>query len=169
MNCPYPLVMNIRLFPAFVAIAIAQLFPFNAILRAADAVPAPLRIVIIGDSTVCDYPETSPSRGWGQFIQERFKDGDVKVINLAAAGRSTKTFIKEGRWQKALDSKPDYVLIQFGHNDSHGPEKPESTDAATDYKDYFTTLHRRSTCGRGNPDPSNPDGAQDVRARWEAR
>jgi len=39
-----------------------------------------------------------------------------------------------GRWQKALDEKPDYVLIQFGHNDSHASEKPESTDASTTYK-----------------------------------
>ena len=81
------------------------------------------------------YPAAEPDRGWGQFIEEQFRG--VKVINLAAAGRSTKTFIKEGRWKKALEEKPDYVLIQFGHNDSHGPEKPESTDAATDYKEYL--------------------------------
>jgi lysophospholipase L1-like esterase len=96
-----------------------------------------VRIVVVGDSTVCDYPTNRPERGWGMFLQERFKEGTVKVINLAASGRSTKTFIKEGRWQKALDEKPDYVLIQFGHNDSHAPERPEATDAATDYKDYL--------------------------------
>ena len=95
----------------------------------------PLRLVIIGDSTVCEYPQTRPDCGWGQFIQERFEN--VTVINLAAAGRSTKTFIEEGRWKKAIDERPDYVLIQFGHNDSHGPDKPESTDAATAYKDYL--------------------------------
>ena len=99
--------------------------------------PSPLRLVIIGDSTVSDYPATRPDRGWGQFVEERFKDGTVKVINLAAPGRSTKTFIQEGRWQKALDEKPDFVLIQFGHNDSHNPANPESTDVATDYKDYL--------------------------------
>src|SRR5690606_15305746 len=48
-----------------------------------------------------------------------------------------KTFIQQGRWQKALDEKPDIVLIQFGHNDSHAPEKPESTNAATGYKAYL--------------------------------
>jgi len=106
-------------------------------LPTAGAAQSPLRIVIIGDSTVCDYPATRTTRGWGQFIEERFKEGAVKVINLAAAGRSTKTFIQEGRWQKAFEQKPDYVLIQFGHNDSHAPEKPEATDAATDYKDYL--------------------------------
>jgi lysophospholipase L1-like esterase len=103
----------------------------------ADASAAPLRIVVIGDSTVCNYPATRPDRGWGQFIEERFTDGAVTVINLAAGGRSTKTFIGEGRWAKALSEKPDYVLIQFGHNDSHAPEKPESTDASTDYKTFL--------------------------------
>ncbi len=97
----------------------------------------PLRVVIVGDSTVCNYPQTSPNRGWGQFIAERFKDGTVRVINLAASGRSAKTFIREGRWKKALEEKPDYVLIQFGHNDSHGPGHAEATDASGDYKDYL--------------------------------
>ena len=95
------------------------------------------RIVIIGDSTVCEYPQARPERGWGQYVEERFKDGTVKVINLAVGGRSTKTFITEGRWKKALAEKPDYVLIQFGHNDSHDAGKPEATDAATDYREYL--------------------------------
>jgi len=103
--------------------------------RASDAVQTPVRIVIVGDSTVCDYPAAHTNRGWGQYIGEHFKDGSVKVINLAAAGRSTKTFIQEGRWKTALGEQPDYVLIQFGHNDSHAPNLPEATDAATDYKD----------------------------------
>lgn len=98
---------------------------------------SPLRIAIVGDSTVCEYPADRPDRGWGQFIEERFNAGTVKVINLAASGRSTKTFISEGRWQKTLEQKPDYIFIQFGHNDSHAPGRPESTDAATDYKDYL--------------------------------
>lgn len=120
---------------AFIATAFATLLASAA--RAADPAPAPVRIVLVGDSTVCDYPATRPDRGWGQFIEEKFQPGTVKVVNLAAAGRSTKTFIKEGRWQKALDEKPAYVLIQFGHNDSHAPEKPEATDAATDYRDFL--------------------------------
>ncbi|HTR43200.1 MAG TPA: rhamnogalacturonan acetylesterase [Pseudomonadales bacterium] len=110
-------------------------------LRAADAPSVtnnvPIRLVIVGDSTVCNYASTNVTRGWGMYIQERFKDGSVKVINLAASGRSTKTFINEGRWQKALAEKPNYVLIQFGHNDSHDPSKKEATDAATDYKEYL--------------------------------
>ena len=97
----------------------------------------PVRIVLVGDSTVCNYPATHRNRGWGQFIEERFREGTVTVINLAAQGRSTKTFIKEGRWQKALAEKPDFVMIQFGHNDSHAPNQPEATDPDTDYKEFL--------------------------------
>ncbi len=118
--------------------AIAQDAPTTA--PSAETAPTPLRIVIIGDSTVCEYPSARPERGWGQFIEERFEDGAVNVFDLAAAGRSSKTFIKEGRWQKALEEKPNYILIQFGHNDSHGPDKPEATDPATDYKQYLRSF-----------------------------
>ena len=95
----------------------------------------PIRIVLAGDSTVADYPAKHTNRGWGQYIGEHFAPGSVEVLNLAKPGRSTKTFIKEGIWQRVLDAKPDYVFIQFGHNDSHSQDKPESTGAATDYKD----------------------------------
>jgi pectin methylesterase-like acyl-CoA thioesterase/lysophospholipase L1-like esterase len=95
-----------------------------------------LRLAIIGDSTVCEYPSQNPARGWGHYIQDYFKD-DVQVINLAASGRSTRTFIAEGRWQKTLELKPRFILIQFGHNDSHDPSHPEATDAATTYKDFL--------------------------------
>jgi lysophospholipase L1-like esterase len=111
---------------------------------------SPLRVVIIGDSTVCNYPLDKPQRGWGQFIQDYFNSG-VKVINLAKSGRSTKTFIKEGLWQKALDEKPDVVLIQFGHNDSHSPEKPEATNADTDYKEYLRRYIDETRAAGGTP------------------
>lgn len=103
-------------------------------LAPARSAGEPLKIAIVGDSTVCDYPESSPSRGWGQYIAGYFGDG-VKVVNLAASGRSTKTFIAEGRWAKTIAEKPQIILIQFGHNDSHAKEKPEATDAATDYRE----------------------------------
>ncbi len=119
-----------------------------------------VRIAVIGDSTVCEYPATSNIRGWGHFLAPSFQ-AHVRVINLAKSGRSTKTFIKEGLWTKTLTEKPDFVLIQFGHNDSHARERPESTDAATDYRDFLrryvdeartagatpvlvTPMHRRS-------------------------
>lgn len=109
----------------------------------APSVNKPLRVVLIGDSTVADYAASKPARGWGMYVQERF-DSRVTVTNLAANGRSTKTFIQEGRWAGALALRPDYVLIQFGHNDSHAKGRPESTDAAGDYQDYLRQYIREA-------------------------
>jgi lysophospholipase L1-like esterase len=107
----------------------------TALIQAkADDAKTPLLLVLVGDSTMCEWPADGMQRGWGQFVQEYFND-DVKVINLAKSGRSTKTFIKEGLWQKALDEKPNVILIQFGHNDSHAVTNAESTRANGDYKD----------------------------------
>jgi lysophospholipase L1-like esterase len=79
----------------------AVAFAVCAIARARSSIAAttntaqrPSRFVLIGDSTVCEYSRRQTTRGWGQFIQERFRDGTVKVVNLAAAGCSTKTFIQ---------------------------------------------------------------------------
>jgi lysophospholipase L1-like esterase len=93
-------------------------------------------MVIIGDSTVCNWPDQEVRRGWGQYIQGYFSK-QLEVVNLARSGRSTKTFIQEGLWAKAMEEKPAYVLIQFGHNDSHDPGRPESTDADTDFAGYL--------------------------------
>ena len=93
-------------------------------------------LAIVGDSTVCNYELSQVRRGWGQFIQGYFKS-PIEVVNTARSGRSTKTFIKEGLWKQTLELKPSYILIQFGHNDSHAPEKTEATDAETTYSDYL--------------------------------
>ena len=83
-------------------------------------------IFVIGDSTAAkkDLSKGSPERGWGMALQCYFDEAFIKVDNHAVNGRSSKSFIDEGRWQKVLDKiKPgDYVIIQFGHND----EKPQA-------------------------------------------
>ena len=60
----------------------------------------------------------NPEHGWGQLLPKFFKDAAV-IVNHAANGRSTRSFITEGRWQKLLDAvRPgDWVIVQFGHND----------------------------------------------------
>jgi lysophospholipase L1-like esterase len=93
----------------------------------------PLKIALVGDSTVCEYPNDSPLRGWGQMLRQ-FTAPGVLFVNEAEGGRSSKTF-PAVRWQKILAYKPDFVFIQFGHNDAHGAGQPESTDAATDYRE----------------------------------
>ena len=80
----------------------------------------PITIFMIGDSTMAnrETDDDNQERGWGQMLPLFFSD-DIKVENHAACGRSTKSFIDEGRWQTVLDrlQPGDYVIIQFGHND----------------------------------------------------
>ena len=81
-----------------------------------------VRIHTIGDSTMADYAEnTTRARGWGEMFQEFFTD-DAIVINYARNGRSTRSFMSEGLWDKvkAAVQPGDYVLIQFAHNDEKG-------------------------------------------------
>ncbi|MGD0059204.1 MAG: rhamnogalacturonan acetylesterase [Verrucomicrobiia bacterium] len=116
-------------------ILVSLLAPRGAVAAPADTnVAATIRIALVGDSTVADYLKTGDiHRGWGQLFPEFVDTNHVTVQNFAVNGRSTKTFKKEGRWEKVLAFKPNYVFIQFGHNDSHAKDKPESTDAKTDY------------------------------------
>ena len=77
-------------------------------------------LYLIGDSTMADKPIIeNPERGWGQMLP-MFIDSEVTVRNHARNGRSTKSFIDEGRWDKVLNELKagDHVLIQFGHNDA---------------------------------------------------
>lgn len=94
-----------------------------------------IQIVLVGDSTVCDYPLERKIWGWGQVLPE-FVCQDVAVLNQAASGRSSKSFLKEGRWRRALALKPDVVFIQFGHNDCPG-KGDRTTDPATSYQRYL--------------------------------
>jgi DNA sulfur modification protein DndE len=98
------------------------------------------RIFLIGDSTMADKPLTNdnPERGWGQLFAGMM---DAQVFNHAVNGRSTKSFLAEGRWDAVLKElqKGDYVFIQFGHNDS---KKSDSTRFAAPQTTYRTNLIR---------------------------
>ena len=79
-------------------------------------------IHLMGDSTMAekDIPKAGAERGWGMMLQNFLDPSEVNVINYAQNGRSTKSFIDLGLWDKVYEAvKPgDYVFIQFGHNDS---------------------------------------------------
>lgn len=81
-------------------------------------------LYIIGDSTVRNGDGTGRNRqwGWGSFIANYFDTTRISIQNHAIGGRSSRTFITEGRWDRIVKNlnKGDYVIIQFGHNDS-GP------------------------------------------------
>jgi len=93
-------------------------------------------IYTIGDSTMADKsPEVYPEKGWCQGLSS-YLDPGVTVRNHAVNGRSTKSFIDEGRWQAVVDSlKPgDYVFIQFGHNDEKDYDTTRYTTPFGTYK-----------------------------------
>jgi rhamnogalacturonan acetylesterase len=81
-------------------------------------------LYIIGDSTVQNGKGKGDGSlwGWGSFLGESFDTTRLAVRNFALGGRSSRTFITEGHWDKVLGQlKPgDYVIMQFGHNDG-GP------------------------------------------------
>lgn len=87
-------------------------------------------VFMIGDSTMANKPlaKENQERGWGQMLPI-YLQGKIKVDNHAVNGRSSKSFIDEGRWDKVMEKlRPgDYVIIQFGHND----EKAKSPDRYT--------------------------------------
>lgn len=115
-----------------------------------DHVPT---IFMIGDSTMANknINHGSPERGWGMVLQCYFDDG-VKVDNHAVNGRSSKSFIDEGRWQKVLDLlKPgDYVFIQFGHNDEK-PKADRHTDPGTTFDENLRKFVRETREKGGIP------------------
>ena len=101
------------------------------------------RIIIAGDSTAADYPlERAPQIGWGQVLDYYLPD-DVEVINLAVNGRSTKSYVDEGRWDALIDEvgAGDIVLISFGHNDSRddAPERYAAPEGA--YRENLIGSH----------------------------
>ena len=85
----------------------------------------PTQLFVAGDSTAAEY-DTGNLRGWASYLQPFFDADKLRVINEARPGRSSRTFITEGLWDKLLaDVNPgDFVVIQFGHNDGR-PTQPE--------------------------------------------
>jgi len=79
-------------------------------------------IYLIGDSTVRN--NNKEQWGWGSLLPEFFDSTKITISNQAMAGRSTRTFVKEGRWDNVLSTlkKGDYVMMQFGHNESSRPD-----------------------------------------------
>lgn len=87
----------------------------------------PVKVVLVGDSTVND------EGGWGPGFRASFGP-EIQVVNLALNGRSSKSFRDEGAWAKVAPEKPAFVLIQFGHNDQPGKGPERETDPATTYR-----------------------------------
>ncbi|HET7540994.1 MAG TPA: GDSL-type esterase/lipase family protein [Polyangiaceae bacterium] len=110
----------------------------------------PLSVYIAGDSTVSEYsldPQDPKSQaGWGQMLGANY-GSKVKVLNKAVGGRTARRFIQEGSLAaiSKLIQAGDYLLVQFGTNDSNttakytldGVEYPYFADAQSDFKSYL--------------------------------
>src|SRR4051812_16349277 len=79
-------------------------------------------LFLIGDSTVKNG--TKGQKGWGEVIGQYIDPAKAAVVNAAIGGRSSRTFLTEGRWDQVMAQlRPgDVVLIQFGHNDGGDPQ-----------------------------------------------
>lgn len=90
--------------------------------------PGVIRVFVVGDSTASIYDANEyPRTGWGQVFGQQFKkDGKVLVIDAAQSGRSSRSFINEGWFDKVAADirKGDYLLAQFGHNDEKCGQEP---------------------------------------------
>ncbi|MDD9268752.1 rhamnogalacturonan acetylesterase [Paenibacillus sp. GCM10023248] len=110
-------------------------------INALEIVSAPqaATLYLVGDSTVTDQPlEGYPYAGWGQMFPMFFK-ADAAVANYAVSGRSSKSFLNEGRFEPILEklNANDYLFIQFGHNDQKLDEE-RATSPYTTYKEHLS-------------------------------
>ena len=116
-------------------------------------------IFVIGDSTAANKDTTGGKveRGWGMMLQNCFDADYIVVDNHAVNGRSSKSFLNEGRWEKVLERiRPgDYVIIQFGHNDEKAqPER--HTDPGSTFDDNLARYVRETREHGGIPVLMNP-------------
>lgn len=96
-------------------------------------------VFMIGDSTMANkkLDGGNPERGWGMVLPGFFSE-NIRIDNHAANGRSSRSFISEGRWEKVISKvkKGDYVFIQFGHNDEKA-DPTRHTDPGTTFDDHL--------------------------------
>lgn len=121
-------------------------------------------IHLMGDSTMAPkkLDGGNPERGWGMFFPN-FLDEEIDVINYAQNGRSTKSFISLGLWDKVLDNlkSGDYLFIQFGHNDAKESDSSRYAPAYGLYQDNLR-LFVKTALERG----AHPVLLTPVSRRW---
>lgn len=113
---------------------------------------ASIKVTIASDSTASVYGanEARSRRGWGEIFPE-FLSSNVVVDDQAASGRSSKSFIDEGRWANCLAAHANYYLVQFAHNDAKTSDPTLGTDPQTTYKDNLIKFVTESRAQGGKP------------------
>ena len=136
----------------FLLFAFALLAP--ALVSAADAPP---RVYLVGDSTMADKPLDLPERGWGMALGQFFTNPPM-IRNHAMNGRSSKSFIDEGRWEKILAelTAGDFVIVQFGHNDEKIEDPKRGTDPQTTFPDNLRRYLREAGAKGASPILATP-------------
>lgn len=114
------------------------------LLPGVDGPAKGVRVVLVGDSTVAD------AGGWGGAFCKALKPGAVG-LNHAKGGRSSRSFIAEGHWARALADKPDYVLIQFGHNDQPGKGADRETLPESTFREFLTRYVDEARAAKATP------------------
>ncbi|MDE6115714.1 rhamnogalacturonan acetylesterase [Barnesiella sp. WM24] len=105
-----------------------------------------ITVFMIGDSTMANKPlkDENQERGWGQMLPMMLQ-GKIRVDNHAVNGRSSRSFINEGRWDKVIELiRPgDYLVIEFGHNDEKPGEK-RHTDPGSTFDDNLRMFAQKA-------------------------
>lgn len=105
-----------------------------------------ITVFMIGDSTMANKPlkDENQERGWGQMLPMMLQ-GKIRVDNHAVNGRSSRSFINEGRWDKVIEKmgKGDYLIIEFGHNDEKPGEK-RHTDPGSTFDDNLRMFAQKA-------------------------
>lgn len=142
-----------------------------------------LTLFLVGDSTMADQPkEKYPEMGWGQALPEFLTD-DIVVENHAKNGRSTKSFIDEGRWEAVMEKLQagDFVVMGFGHNDQKDYDETRYAAPWGDYRANLekmvddvlargarpilvTSIYRRAFADNGQPEATLGDYPEVTRA-----
>jgi DNA sulfur modification protein DndE len=110
-------------------------------------------VFLVGDSTMADkLPADAPETGWGMPFANFFLPV-VEVKNHALNGRSTKSFINQGHWEKVISQvkKGDWVFIQFGHNDQKESDTTRFAAAQTTYRQNLIRYVNETRAKGGNP------------------
>lgn len=119
-----------RLLLSFLLTAAFLSVKLSALAAEENASPK-VRFALAGDSTVAE------NSGWGPAFAKLLAP-TAECLNFARGGQSSKSFRDSKNWQKALDSKPNYILIQFGHNDQPGKGPNRETDPKTTYPENLS-------------------------------
>ena len=133
---------------AIVALTVA------ASLAAAESRP---RVYMIGDSTMASKPLDLPERGWGMAFGPLLVD-PAMVQNHAMNGRSTKSFLDEGRWEKVAGElrAGDFVIIQFAHNDEKKEDPKRYAAPDTTFRDNLRRFVREARARGASPILATP-------------